>query len=236
MPTASSVAAISGPTPAAAHLAAAPPARRPGEDFGFGDIFSDLFGTMRGGRGEAGAPPFRVRGQDVRYTLEVDFLEAVNGATKRVTMPEGGVLDLNVPEGVADGQVLRLRGKGGSAGRGGEPGDALVEVRVRPHAQFKRAGDDITFDLPIAIDEAVLGAKIEVPTISGRVQLTIPKGTSSGRVFRLKGKGVRNNAGGNTGDQLVTVHIVLPDKIDDELSYFLSEWRLKHRYDPGRST
>ena len=214
-----------------------PAGARPGEDFGFGDIFSDLFGTMRGGRGgEAGVPPFRVRGQDVRYTLEVDFLEAVNGATKRVTMPEGGVLDLNVPEGVADGQVLRLRGKGVSAGRGGEPGDALVEVRVRPHAQFKRAGDDITFDLPIAIDEAVLGAKIEVPTISGRVQLTIPKGTSSGRVFRLKGKGVRNNAGGNTGDQLVTVHIVLPDKIDDELSYFLSEWRLKHRYDPGRSS
>ncbi|MFZ0853391.1 MAG: DnaJ C-terminal domain-containing protein [Hyphomicrobiaceae bacterium] len=213
------------------------PGARPGEDFGFGDIFSDLFGTMRGGRGgEAGAPPFRVRGQDVRYTLEVDFLEAVNGATKRVTMPEGGVLDLNVPEGVADGQVLRLRGKGVSAGRGGEPGDALVEVRVRPHAQFKRAGDDITSDLPIAIDEAVLGAKIEVPTISGRVQLTIPKGTSSGRVFRLKGKGVRNNAGGNTGDQLVTVHIVLPDKIDQELSYFLSEWRLKHRYDPGRSS
>jgi DnaJ-class molecular chaperone len=210
---------------------------RPGEDFGFGDIFSDLFGSMRGGRsGEPGAPPFRVRGQDVRYTLEVDFLEAVNGATKRVTMPEGGVLDLNVPEGVADGQVLRLRGKGGSAGRGGEPGDAMVEVRVRPHAQFKRAGDDITYDLPIAIDEAVLGAKVEVPTISGRVQLTIPKGTSSGRVFRLKGKGVRNNAGGNTGDQLVTVHIMLPDKIDEELSYFLSEWRLKHRYDPGRST
>jgi DnaJ-class molecular chaperone len=209
---------------------------RPGDEFGFGDIFSDLFGSMRGGRpGDAGAP-FRARGQDVRYTLEVDFLEAVNGATKRVTMPEGGVLDLNVPEGVADGQVLRLRGKGGAAGRAGEPGDALVEVRVRPHAQFKRTGDDITLDLPIAIDEAVLGAKVEVLTISGRVQLTIPKGTSSGRVFRLKGKGVRNAASGNTGDQLVTVNIVLPNKIDDELSYFLSEWRLKHRYDPGRSS
>jgi DnaJ-class molecular chaperone len=189
---------------------------RPGDDFGFGDIFSDLFGSMRGGRGTD--PAFRLRGQDIRYTLEVDFLEAVNGATKRVTMPEGGVLDLNVPEGVTDGQLLRLRGKGGAAGRGGEPGDALVEVRVRPHQQFKRAGDDITFELPIAIDEA------------------IPKGTSSGRVFRLKGKGVRNSATGNTGDQLVTVHIVLPDKIDDELSYFLSEWRLKHRYNPGRSS
>ena len=209
---------------------------RPGDEFGFGDIFSDLFGSMRGGRAGDPGTSFRARGQDIRYTLEVDFLEAVNGATKRVTMPEGGVLDLNVPEGVADGQMLRLRGKGGPAGRGGEPGDALVEVRVRPHGQFKRSGDDITLDLPIAIDEAVLGAKVEVPTISGRVQLTIPKGTSSGRVFRLKGKGVRNSASGNTGDQLVTVSIVLPSKIDEELSYFLSEWRLKHRYDPGRSS
>jgi len=208
---------------------------RPGDEFGFGDIFSDLFGSMRGGRGADTGAPFRMRGQDVRYTLEVDFLEAVNGATKRVTMPEGGVLDLNVPQGVADGQILRLRGKGGPAGRGGEAGDALVEVRVRPHQQFKRSGDDITLDLPIALDEAVIGAKVEVPTISGRVQLTIPKGTSSGRVFRLKGKGVHNSANASTGDQLVTVHIVLPDKIDDELSYFLSEWRLKHRYNPGRS-
>jgi DnaJ-class molecular chaperone len=210
------------------------PGARPGEDLGFGDIFSDLFGSMRGGR-DAGQS-FRVRGQDIRYTLEVDFLEAVNGATKRVTMPEGGVLDLNVPEGVTDGQILRLRGKGGPAARGGEAGDALVEVRVRAHAQFKRSGNDITLDLPIALDEAVLGAKVEVPTISGRVQLTIPKGTSSGRVFRLKGKGVRSSASGQTGDQLVTVSIVLPDKIDEELSYFLSEWRLKHRYDPGRSS
>lgn len=209
---------------------------RPGDEFGFGDIFSDLFGSMRGGRGADAGAPFRTRGQDIRYTLEVDFLEAVNGATKRVTMPEGGVLDLTVPEGVADGQILRLRGKGGVAGRGGEPGDALIEVRVRPHPHFKRTGDDITLDLPIAIDEAVIGAKVEVPTISGRVQLTIPKGTSSGRVFRLKGKGVRNSASGNTGDQLVTVTIVLPDRIDDELSYFLSEWRLKHRYNPGRSS
>jgi DnaJ-class molecular chaperone len=209
---------------------------RPGEDFGFGDIFSDLFGSMRGGgRGADPGSPLRMRGQDIRYTLEVDFLEAVNGTTKRVTMPEGGVLDLNVPEGVADGQVLRLRGKGGSGGRGGEPGDALVEVRVRAHPQFKRSGDDIALDLPITIDEAVIGAKVEVPTVSGRVQLTIPKGTSSGRTFRLKGKGVRNTTSGSTGDQLVTVHIVLPEKIDDELSYFLSEWRLKHRYNPRDS-
>jgi DnaJ-class molecular chaperone len=202
------------------------------DEFSFGDIFSDLFG--RGRAGEASSP-FAARGRDVRYTLEVDFLEAANGVKKRVTMPDGGVLDLAVPEGVTDSQVLRLKGKGSPGPRGSEAGDALVEIKVRPHPQFKRVGDDISLELPITIDEAVLGAKIEVPTISGRVQLTVPKGTSSGRVFRLKGKGVRNTTTGHTGDQLVSVRIVLPDAIDDKLAYFMSEWRQSHRYDPGRS-
>jgi len=188
---------------------------------------------MRGRRTDTDAP-FGTRGRDVRYTLELDFLEAAAGAKKRVTLPDGGVLDLTVPEGVADGQVLRLKGKGSPSLGGSEPGDALIEIKVRPHAQFARTGDDIVLELPITIDEAVLGAKIEVPTISGRVQLTLPKGTSSGRVFRLKGKGVRNAAGGHTGDQLVSVRIVLPDKIDEKLAYFLSEWRQAHRYDPRR--
>jgi DnaJ-class molecular chaperone len=203
------------------------------DDFGFGDIFSDLFGG-RTRRGDSDSP-FTARGRDVRYTLEVDFLEAATGAKKRVTMPDAGVLDLAVPEGVSDGQVLRLKGKGSSGMGGSEPGDALVEIKVRPHPQFRRNGDDIALDLPITIDEAVLGAKIEVPTVSGRVQLTIPKGTSSGRVFRLKGKGVHNVSAGRTGDQLVSLRIVLPDKIDDKLAYFLSEWRQSHRYDPRRS-
>jgi DnaJ-class molecular chaperone len=205
------------------------------EEFGgFGDIFSDLFGRGRERFGDAESP-FGMRGRDVRYTLEIDFLEAAAGAKKRVTMPDGGVLDLTVPEGVVDGQVLRLRGKGAPGPRGAEAGDALVEIKVRPHPQFKRVGDDIALEVPITIDEAVLGAKIEVPTISGRVQLTVPKGTSSGRAFRLKGKGVNNAAIRHVGDQLVTVRIVLPDTIDNDLSYFLSEWRQKHHYNPGRS-
>jgi DnaJ-class molecular chaperone len=205
---------------------------RHGEEFGFGDIFSDLFGGARaGGWGEADA----TRGRDVRYTLEIDFLEAATGAKKRVTMPDGGVLDLTVPQGVSDGQVLRLKGKGSPGARGSEAGDALVEIKVRPHPQFSRAGDDIALELPITIDEAVLGAKVEVPTVSGRVQLTVPKGTSSGRVFRLKGKGVHNSTTGSTGDQLVTVRIALPQTIDDELAYFMSEWRQSHRYDPRKS-
>jgi DnaJ-class molecular chaperone len=205
-----------------------------GDDFGFGDIFSDLFGGRRGRGGDTDGP-FATRGRDVRYTLEIDFLEAATGATKRVTMPDGGVLDLTVPVGVSDGQVLRLKGKGSPGASGSEAGDALVEIKVRPHAQFTRAGDDIALELPITIDEAVLGAKIEVPTVSGRVQLTIPKGTSSGRVFRLKGKGVLNATAGRSGDQLVSVRIVLPEKIDDKLAYFLSEWRQSHRYDPRKS-
>lgn len=204
------------------------------DEFGFGDIFSDIFGGM--GRGAAGGQRanFTAKGQDVRYTLEVDFLEAALGATKRVTLPGGGMLDLNVPAGVTDGQVLRLKGKGQRGAGGAEPGDALVEVKVRPHAQFKREDDDILLEVPITIDEAVLGAKVEVPTLSGRVQLTIPKGTSSGRVFRLKGKGVKSAGRSEPGDQLVTVRIVLPENVDDTLAYFFSEWRQKNRYDPGR--
>lgn len=210
-----------------AYAARAPRHARPSggrspEEFGFADVFTDMFG---GGRSNG-------RGPDVRYSLDVDFIEAISGARKRVTLPEGGVLDLAVPEGVQDGQVLRLKGKGGLGGA--ERGDALVEIKVRPHAVFKRSGDDVTFDVPVTIDEAVLGGKIEVATVQGRVQLTLPKGTGSGQVFRLKGKGVRNASNGVTGDSLVTIRIVMPPAIDDSLSYFFQEWRAKHKYDPGR--
>ena len=166
----------------------------------------------------------------MRYSLEVDFLEAAVGSRKRVTLPEGGVLDLVVPEGVSDGQTLRLKGKGLAGQRGGESGDALVEIKVRAHPEFRRDGDDILYNLPITIDEAVLGARIEVPTINGRVQLTLPKSTSSGRAFRIKGKGVNNANSGTQGDQIVTVQIMLPDRPDESLAYFLSEWRKKSAY------
>ncbi len=199
------------------------------------DIFSDIFGGLRGSRGGFGGNPGPARGADARYTLEIDLVEAAQGAKKRVTLPGGGVLDLAVPEGVADAQVLRLKGKGGAGQRGGEAGDALVEIKVRPHALFKRSGEDILIDVPVTIDEAVLGAKIEVPSLSGRLQITVPKATSSGQVLRLKSKGIRNAATGLTGDQLVTIRIVLPAEIDEGLAYFLSEWRQKNRYDPGRA-
>ena len=197
-------------------------AGRGAEDFAFTDVFTDIFG---GGRASG-------RGPDVRYSLDVDFMEAIAGAKKRVTLPEGGVLDLSVPEGVQDGQVLRLKGKGGQGSA--ERGDALVEIKVRPDATYKRLGDDIVFEVPVTIDEAVLGGKIEVATVQGRVQLTLPKGTSSGQVFRLKGKGVRNASTSVAGDSLVTIRIVMPAEIDQSLSYFFSEWRQKHKYDAGR--
>lgn len=199
------------------------------------DIFSDIFGGLRGGRGGFGGNPGPVRGQDVRYTLEIDLIEAVQGAKKRVTLPGGGVLDITVPEGVVEQQILRLKGKGGAGQLGGELGDALVEIKIKAHPVFKRAGDDLLIDVPLTIDEAVLGAKIEVPSVGGRLHITIPKATSSGQVLRLKGKGVRNATTGVSGDQLVTVRIVLPTEIDEGLAYFLSEWRQKNRYDPGRS-
>lgn len=190
------------------------------DDFPFADVFTDMFGGRASGRG-----------QDVRYTLDVDFLEAVTGTKKRVTLPDGGVLDLSVPEGVQDGQVLRLKGKGGN---GPERGDALVEIKVRPHPTYKRVGDDIAFEVPVTIDEAVLGGKIEVATVQGRVQLNLPKGTGSGQVFRLRGKGVRNASSGVVGDGLATIKIVMPPTVDESLSYFFSEWRQSHKYDPGR--
>ncbi len=211
------------------------------DDFGFTDIFSDVFGGrsgaagpgMGGFAGARGARGFTPRGQDLRYTLEIDLVEAATGAKKRVTLPEGGTLDLTVPEGVTEGQVLRLKGRGAPGPVGAEAGDALVEIKIKPHALFKRQGDDILVEIPITIDEAVLGGKVEVPTLTGRVQLSIPKGTSSGKTLRLKGKGVKGK-GGVSGDELVTVRIVLPDTIDDNLSYFFETWRQTKAYDPGR--
>ena len=207
------------------------------ENFGdFSDIFGDFFGrsghgTGTGTGGGAGGG-FNMRGMDYRYHLEIDFLEAANGVKKRVLLPEGETLDINVPSGVIQGQVLRLKSKGGPGVGRGLPGDALIELKIRPHSYFERDGDNIVLDLPIALYEAVLGAKVEVPTITGRVSLTVPKGASSGQILRLRGKGVRNSQTGNNGDQLVKLTIVLPQRIDRELFDFMEDWAGKHPYNP----
>ena len=193
---------------------------------------SDLFAELFGGGRRAGGQTFRAKGEDRRYRLEIDFLEAIHGGKRRVTLPDGQTLDVTVPEGVADGQTLRLRGMGGQGFGGGPAGDALVDVTVRSHRLFERRGDDIVVELPITIDEAVTGAKVEVPTVSGRVSLTIPRGATTGQVLRLRGKGVRRADGHGHGDQHVRLKVVLPSVIDDELEAFMRDWRQRHAYDP----
>ena len=204
-----------------------------------GDIFADLFGARAqggmGGRGPGGENVhIRMRGQDVRYSMEVSFLEAINGTKKRVTMPDGKVLDIAIPAGHHDGQVLRLRGKGGPGLGGGEPGDAYIEVRIGPHPQFHRHGNNIHVELPVALHEAVLGAKVRVPTVGGAVTMTVPPGSNSGDTLRLRGKGVPAGGGRKAGDQIVTLRVVLPDAPDDELKEFLDGWSKKHAYDPRK--
>ena len=182
------------------------------------------------GRGH-GRTRFHIRGQDVHYRLSVDFLEAVNGATKRITMPDGATLEVTIPAGARAGQLLRLRGKG-SPGIGGAPsGDALVEIEVRPHKLFTRNEDDIRIELPISLTEAVLGAKLDVPTPTGSVRMSVPKGSNTGRVLRLRGKGVRRKDG-SRGDEYVTLKVVLPEGADPELEEFAARWQAGKNHDP----
>jgi DnaJ-class molecular chaperone len=154
----------------------------------------------------------------------VEFMEAVNGATKRITMPDGTTLDVTIPAGTRDQQILRLRGKGGPGIGGAPPGDALVTIEVAHHRLFTRKDDDIHLDLPISLPEAVLGGKIDVPTPSGPVVMTVPKGANTGTVLRLRGKGAAR-ADGSRGDEYVTLKIVLPEKPDAELEEFARRWQ-----------
>jgi len=192
------------------------------------DLFSELFGR-RAGAG-AGSREFHARGPDMRYHLEVEFMDAARGAKRAVTMPDGKPIELTVPAGVRDGQTLRLRGKGGPGYGEGPPGDALVTISVRPHPVFARDGDDIEMELPITFDEAVLGTKVDVPTVHGPVSMTIPKGASSGQRLRLKGKGITR--GKTAGDQMVRLKIVLPRTIDDEMRDLAERWRETSSFDP----
>jgi DnaJ-class molecular chaperone len=199
------------------------------EDIGaFSDLFGDMFGGAAGRRGgRRGGGQFSMRGQDAQYHLDISFLDAVNGTKQRITLPDGGTLDVTIPAGVNEGQVLRLKGKGMPGLGEGPPGDALVEVGVKPHPVFKREGNDIVVDLPISFDEAVLGGKVEVPTIGGRVAATVPAGSNTGQTLRLKGRGVKGK-----GDQLVKLTVMMPETVDDDLKSFAEEWRKTHAYDP----
>lgn len=197
-------------------------------DFEGEDILSEIFGRSAGAR--ATRPR---RGFDIRYTLPVDFLDAVNGATRQVRLADGSELKVTIPPGTRDGQVLRLRGKGEPGRNEGPAGDALVEITVQPHPAFERKGDDIHVELPLSLREAVLGGKVPVPTTTGTVTLTVPPWSNSGKVLRLRGKGVVR-PDGSRGDQYAKVKIVLPDGPDPELESFMAGWRQGQRQDPRR--
>jgi DnaJ-class molecular chaperone len=206
-----------------------------GQDIDPADIFEEILRSRGrgGGPGEFGdGRGFQARGPDLRYTLEVPFLDAVRGSETRITMPDGQGLAVKIPQGTQNGQVLRLRGKGIPGYGGGPAGDALIEVTVQPHPVFRREGDDILMTLPITLDEAVLGAKVTTPTIDGSVGLSVPPGASSGRVLRLRGRGVARGAQKARGDQLVELKVVVPSKPDERLREFMVEWRKTHGFDP----
>ncbi|SLN36123.1 DnaJ C-terminal domain-containing protein [Oceanibacterium hippocampi] len=184
-----------------------------------GDIFADLFGGFRR-PGARQAPP--TRGGDKKYALKVDFLDAARGAKKRLRLADGRQIDVSIPAGITEGQQIRLKGQG-EQGAGGA-GDALIEVSIREHPLFRRDGNDLRIEVPVTLPEAVLGARIKVPTTTGQVTLTVPEGSNSGTTLRLKGKGIANAKTGQTGDQYVTLKIVLPEKPDPELKKWVSRW------------
>ena len=188
-------------------------------------------GSTGRGRGRTGAGErIRMRGPDRHFTLTVEFAEAATGDKKRLSLSPDEWLDVTIPAGIEDGQVLRLRGKGAPGIGGGETGDALIEVHVAPHPLFKRDGDNIRIDLPVSLAEAVLGARIAVPTVTGQVTMTVPKGSDTGAVLRLRGKGIQRRT--NPGDQLVTLQVAIGDAKDQELAEWLEKWAPGHPFDP----
>jgi DnaJ-class molecular chaperone len=182
----------------------------------FGAAFRDRFEARDANR----------RGHDVHYGLTVDFMDAARGAVRRLNLPDGRTLDVTIPPGMRDGHVLRLKGQGEPGQGSGPAGDALIEIGVAPHKLFRRVGDEVVIDLPITLQEAVLGASIEVPTIKGKVRLKIPPNSSTGRRMRLTGQGI---AGGN---QVVVLNVELPRQHEPELEAFLKTWKPAHSFNP----
>ncbi|MBO6503355.1 MAG: DnaJ domain-containing protein [Kordiimonadaceae bacterium] len=196
-------------------------------------VFSEFFRftgagkTSRGTRGRRAngnrtqqAP--KSKGLDISYEVTVGFEESINGGTRRLSLNDGRSVDIKVPAGIKNGQVIRLSGQGGPGLGKGPSGDALVEVRVATHPYFKRDGNDIHLDLPISIDEAILGGDIQVPTPRGKLTVRIPRNSSSGTRLRLKGKGVETKSA--TGNMYVALKIMAPPKRDTKLEKAIKEW------------
>jgi DnaJ-class molecular chaperone len=203
---------------------------------GFEDILKDMFGGggMAGARARRGgfAASFDTEESDARgdvaVALTISLAEAASGVSKRVRLPTGKDVDVKVPAGLTSGQQIRLKGQGFPAPGG--PGDAHITVTVAPHAVFTLDGADLRLDLPVTLYEAVLGAKVRVPTLDNPVEITIPAGTSSGRTLRVKGKGFP--AKGGRGDLLVSINIALPEGGDAELEALMRQWQSAKRYTP----
>ena len=191
-----------------------------GAGFDFSSLFGeDIFSQFNmGARGSSRAR----KGQDVAYSLEIDFLDAVRGAEKNIVL-NGKQLNVKIPAGTTSGQVLRLKGQGESGTNKSLSGDALITINVRPHRYFKADGKDILLDLPISVKEAILGGKVIVPTISGKVNVTIPPYSSSGDKLRLKGKGIKKGA--VAGDEIINLQIVAPKVKNKSLEAILSEMK-----------
>ena len=207
-----------------------------------GGVFSEMFGQRRGfdysgsgGGGAEGFEGFDMSGLPVTYTLTVPFLVAARGGKQRVNIPNGRTLDIDIPEGATDGQTLRLKGQGMPGSKGRPAGDAYVEIRVQPHAFFEARDNDIHIELPVTLTEAVLGGKVQVPTVGGPVMLNVPAGSNTGASLRLKGRGLLDRKSGQHGDQYVKLKVVLPDKPDDKLKEFLEAWEAGRAYDPRKA-
>jgi DnaJ-class molecular chaperone len=212
--------------------------RRGGFGGGIDELLKNVFGGRGAGRGARTGPQFEFDdfgpvgpGRDVTAAITISLEEAAKGAKKRVFLPTGKEVEVNVPAGLASGQQIRLKGQG-LAGPGGAVGDALITISIAPHPLFEIDGADLRLDLPLTLYEAVLGAKVRVPTLDGAVDLSIPPGTDAGRTFRLKGKGLRSKSG--NGDLLVTMRIVLPDRRDAEFEQLMRKWREAKPYNPRK--
>lgn len=182
----------------------------------FEDILSGMFG---GGRTRRGPGPRK--GRDIRYAVEIDFADAATGARRRMTMADGKTLDVAIPGAIESGQTLRLKSQGQESPYGGPPGDALLEVTVRPSKVWTRDGEDLRMAAPIPLETAVLGGSVDLSTPTGQVTLKVPAGSNTGRVLRLRGKGVKK--GGRTGDLLARLEITLTDPEDSALKSFLKD-------------
>jgi len=209
------------------------------EDLGgvFGDLFS-MGGVNRGqGRGRTAWQEAPVKGADRYYTMELNFLDAVNGKTTKIAIPEKGKttkINVKIPPGVDNGSKIRLAGKGEPSPGKGPAGDLYIEIKVHPHPYFKREGDNISLQVPITLEEAILGTSIQVPTADGQINMKIPAGTQGGQKFRLKGKGVKHRKGSGKGDQYVIANIVVPKKVDQEGKKLIKEFAQKHPLHPRK--